>query len=92
MNYNSEFPEFIDGLDFDEYDECSAIVYSKRDNSITGTCRLIFDSTERKLPIDEKFCLDYLRNEKGMIGEGSRVIIKNIEGLKPEFKLLTIDA
>jgi len=91
MNYNSEFPETIEGLSFDEYDECSAIVYSKRE-SITGTCRLIFDSTNKKLPIDEKFSLDYLRDENRILGEASRVIIKNIEGLKPEFKLLTIDS
>jgi len=91
MSYTSEFPELIKGLDFDEFDECSAIIYSKRGDTITGTCRLIFDSTVKKLPIDENFSLDYLRNSKRIIGEGSRVIIKNIEGLKPEFKLMTID-
>jgi len=91
MSYTSEFPELIKGLDFDEFDECSAIIYSKRGDTITGTCRLIFDSTAKKLPIDENFSLDYLRNSKRIIGEGSRVIIKNIEGLKPEFKLMTID-
>ena len=91
MNYNSEFIEKIEGLNFDEYDECSAILYSRRD-TITGTCRLIFDSNDKKLPIDEKFSLDYLRNDKRILGEASRVIIKNIEGLKPEFKLLTIDS
>lgn len=90
MGYNNEFPESIKGLNFDEYDECSAIVYSKRE-SITGTCRLIFDSTN-KLPIDEKCSLDYLRNQNRNLVEASRVIIKNIEGLKPEFKLLTIDS
>jgi hypothetical protein len=91
MNYDSEFPETIKGLNFDEYDECSAIVYSRRD-SVTGTCRLIFDSAEKKLPIDENFSLDYLRKEPRILGEGSRVIIQDRGGLKPEFKLLTTDS
>ena len=91
MGYVNEFPELIKGLNFDEYDECSAIVYSKRNHVITGTCRLIFD-LEKKLPIDNKFSLDYLRNKDRGLVEASRVIIKNIEGLKPEFKLLTIDS
>ena len=90
MNYDSEFPEVIEGLNFDEYDECSAIIYSKRD-VITGTCRVIFDSLDKKLPIDEKFSLDYLRDENKNLGEASRVVIKNGKGLKQEFKLLTID-
>ena len=91
MGYSNEFPESIKGLDFDEYDEVSAIVYSKRGAMLTGTCRLIFDSNQ-KLPIDKKFSLDYLRNQEHNLVEASRVIIKNIEGLKPEFKLLTIDS
>jgi len=91
MGYSNEFPETIKGLNFDEYDEYSAILYSKRDNTITGTCRLIFD-LDKKLPIDKKFSLDYLRNKNRGLVEASRVIIKKIEGLKPEFKLLTIDA
>jgi hypothetical protein len=91
MGYANEFPEAIKGLNFDQYDECSAIVYSKRNNVITGTCRLIFDLA-KKLPIDNKFSLDYLRNNNRSLVEASRVIIKNIEGLKPEFKLLTIDS
>ena len=91
MGYSNEFPELIKGLNFDEYDEVSAILYSKRGTTLTGTCRLIFD-TDKKLPIDEKFSLDYLRNQKHNLVEASRVIIRNIEGLKPEFKLLTIDS
>jgi len=91
MNYDSEFPETIRGLNFDEYDESSAIIYTKRDE-ITGTCRLIFDSSDKKLPIDEKFSLDYLRENNRNLVEASRVIIRNKEGLKQEFKLLTIDS
>lgn len=44
LNYNSEFPEIIEGLNFDKYDQNSAIIYTKTDNFISGTCRLIFDS------------------------------------------------
>lgn len=91
MGYSNEFPEAIKGLDFDEHDEVSAILYSKRGTTVTGTCRLIFDS-DNKLPIDEKFSLDYLRNSNRLLAEGSRVIIKNMGGLKTEFKFLTIDA
>jgi len=91
INYRREFPEVIKGLHFDEYDEHSAIVYSKRE-VITGTCRLVFDSADRKLPTDEKFSLDYLRNENRNLGEASRVIIKNRDGLKQEFKFMTIDS
>ena len=92
MGYSNEFPESIEGLNFDKYDECSAIVYSKRE-FITGTCRLIFDS-DKKLPIDAKYSLDSLRTKSKHrnLVEASRVIIKNSEGLKPEFKLLTIDS
>jgi hypothetical protein len=85
-----EFPECIKGLDFDEYDEHSAIIYTKRDG-ITGTCRLIFDS-DKKLPIDKHISVDYLRNQNMNLAESSRVIIKDSDGLKPEFKLLTKDS
>lgn len=91
INFSKEFPEVIKGLNFDEYDECSAIVYSKKD-VITGTCRLIFDTPDRKLPMDKKFSLDYLRDKKKLLAEASRVIIKNKQGLKQEFKLMTIDS
>ncbi len=90
MGYSNEFPQPIKGLDFDEHDECSAILYTKRGEIVTGTCRLIFDS-DKKLPIDEKFSLDYLRKQNQLLAEGSRVIIKNMGGLKREFKSLTID-
>ena len=92
MNYDSEFPEIIRGLNFDKYDENSAIIYSKK-KTITGTSRLVFDSLDKKLPIDEKFSLDYLRRENARsLAEASRVIIRNKKGLKQEFKLMTIDA
>jgi hypothetical protein len=92
MGYTSEFPEIIEGLDFDEYDEHSAIVYSKRGGVITGTFRLIFDLSDKKLPIDKRFSLDYLRNSNRNLVEASRVIIRDIKGLQLEFKLLIIDS
>ncbi len=85
-----EFPKGINGLDYDEYDEHSAIVYSRREG-ITGTCRLIFDS-DKKLPIDKHISVDYLRHQNLNLAESSRVIIKDSDGLKPEFKLLTKDS
>ena len=50
----------------------------------------LFDS-DKKLPIDKKFSLDYLRKQNQHLAEGSRVIIKDMGGLKTEFKSLTID-
>lgn len=91
INFSKEFPEVIKGLNFDEYDECSAIVYSKKD-VITGTCRLIFDTSDKKLPMDKKFSLDYLRDKERGLAEASRVIIKNRKGLKQEFKRMTRDS
>jgi hypothetical protein len=85
-----EFSDGINGLDYDEYDEHSAIIYSRREG-ITGTCRLIFDS-DKKLPIDKHISVDYLRNQNINLAESSRVIIKDSDGLKPEFKLLTKDS
>jgi len=90
IDYRDEFPEPIKGLDFDEYDERSAIIYSKRNNIIEGTCRFIFDS-DNKLPIDEKFSVDYLRGQNRILAEGSRVIVRNRGGLSPDFKLMMVD-
>ena len=92
IDYRSEFPEVIKGLHFDEDDEHSAMVCSKKEGRITGTCRLIFDSVDKKLPTDEKFSLDYLRNQNRNLVEASRVIIRNRAGLKQEFKRMTIDS
>jgi len=79
----------IKGLNFDDYDENSAILYAKVDGIVTGTCRVIFDS-DKKLPIDSHFPLDYLRTENKTIAEISRATIKhNSTGLNQEFKWLT---
>ncbi|AXX92956.1 hypothetical protein CPU12_04290 [Malaciobacter molluscorum LMG 25693] len=89
LNYNNEFPEIIEGLNFDKYDVNSAIIYNKTDKLITGTCRLIFDS-EKKLPIEEKLDLDYIRDDFNAIAEVSRLTIKHQkEGLSLDFKNLT---
>jgi len=89
MNYNKEFPEIIEGLNFDDYDKNSAIIYNKINSEVTGTCRLIFDS-EKKLPIEEKYSFDYMREKHGSIGEVSRLTVKHkTEGLNLDFKNLT---
>jgi len=89
LNYNSEFPDVIEGLNFDLFDENAAILYTKKEGVITGTCRLIFDS-DKKLPIDKNYSLDYLREENKRIAEVSRLVIEHqSSGLNLEFKLLT---
>jgi len=78
----------IKGLNFDSYDENSAILYTKVNEVITGTCRVIFDSN-KKLPIDSHFSLDCLR-KKHNIAEVSRLSVKhNSSGLNQEFRWLT---
>jgi predicted GNAT family N-acyltransferase len=89
LNYNSEFPDIIEGLNFDTFDENAAILYTKKEGVITGTCRLIFDS-DKKLPIDKNYSLDYLRATKKRLAEVSRLVIEHqSSGLNLEFKLLT---
>lgn len=89
MNYNREFPDLIDGLNFDNYDENAAILYTKSNKQISGTCRLIFDSSKR-FPIEEKTSLSNLREDYKKILEVSRLIIKHEQnGLNLDFKNLT---
>ena len=89
LKYDNEFPDMIKGLNFDAYDENSAILYTKVDGVVTGTCRVIFDS-DKKLPIDSHFSLDYLRIEHKSIAEISRLSVKhNSSGLNQEFRWLT---
>jgi len=88
INYQNEFPDTIEGLNFDKYDEKSAIIYYKKDKQITGTTRLIFDS-EYNLPSEEKYSFDGMRKEYKTIGELSRLIVKHqSSGLSMEFKNL----
>lgn len=89
INYQKEFPDSIEGLNFDDYDKNSAIIYYKKNTRISGTARLIFDK-KNKLPSEEKFSFDYMREKYKNIGEISRLIIENKDdsGLKLEFKYL----
>ncbi|WP_323591248.1 N-acyl amino acid synthase FeeM domain-containing protein [Aliarcobacter butzleri] len=88
INYQKEFPDAIEGLNFDIFDKKSAIIFYQKDKDITGTTRLIFDS-ENKLPTDKIFSFDNVRKQYNKIGELSRLIIKhNSKGLNLEFKYL----
>jgi hypothetical protein len=86
INYQDEFPDTIEGLNFDKYDSTSAILSYKTNNTITGTTRLIFDSIN-KLPSEDKFSFDKQRKRYKTIGELSRLVVhKNTKGLNLEFK------
>jgi len=90
MGYNKEFPDPIEGINFDYFDEHSAVLYTQTNGKLTGTCRVIFDS-EYKLPIDKNFSLDYLRFNDNKLAELSRLMIEDeTKGLNLEFKHLTI--
>ena len=88
IDYLDEFPDTIDGLNFDIYDKNSAIIYYKNNNQPSGTIRLIFDS-KNKLPSEEKSCFISMRKEYGKIGKISRnVVLNEGKGLNLEFKYL----
>lgn len=88
VGYQEECPDVIEGLNFDTYDNNSAVLYYKNNNEVTGTLRLVFDS-ENKLPTDSKFSFNGLRERYNTIGELSRFAIKNRKkGLSLEFKNL----
>ena len=88
LGYQNEFPDIIEGLNFDNFDKNAAILFYKSNNEISGTTRLIFDS-HNKLPTDNKFSLDSTRRQYNSIGELSRLIVnKEKEGLNLEFKYL----
>jgi len=88
INYQKEFPDTIEGLNFDKYDCNSAILFYTNNNIATGTTRLIFDSPN-KLPSEDKISFDYMRNKYNVIGELSRLIVRNeTKGLSLDFKYL----
>jgi len=90
INYQDEFPDTIEGLNFDKYDSNSAILFYKNNKVITGTTRLIFDS-ENKLPSEDKLSFNKFRNQYKYIGEVSRLMIQNqTKSLGIEFKNLTM--
>lgn len=89
LNYGSEFPDIIEGLNFDDYDRRSAIVYVKTNNEINATCRLIFQNNQ-VLPIEEKLSLTTIKKRYNKLGEVSRLIVKKEQkGLGLDFKALT---
>lgn len=88
IDYLHEFPDTIDGLNFDTFDKNSAIIYYKNNNKVTGSIRLIFDS-KSGLPSEEKLKFDSFRDKYSTIGEISRNVVFNEgRGLNLEFKYL----
>jgi len=88
LGYQNEFPDYLPNMNFDFYDENSAIIYTKTNDEISSTCRLIFDSTQ-KLPIEEKLDLSDIREKFPSIGEISRLMVKKENsGLNLDFKCL----
>lgn len=88
INYQHEFPDTIEGLNFDEFDKHSAIIYYKTNNTVTGTIRLIHDSN-MGLPSEKAYSFDPMRKKYPLIGEISRnVVLNEGRGLNLEFKYL----
>ena len=88
LNYQNEFPDIIDGLNFDKFDNNSAILFYKSNKIVTGTIRIIFDSPN-KLPSEDKYCYNHMREKYNSICEISRLIVQNEKkGLNLEFKYL----
>lgn len=88
IGYQDEFPDTIEGLNFDVYDKTSAVIYYKNNKEVSATIRLIFDS-ENRLPSEEKESFDDMRAKYNCIGEISRNIVKTRgQGLNLEFKYL----
>ena len=93
LGYTKEFPEMIAGVDFDQYDERAAILYTQKEGRVTGTCRIVFDD-KHTLPIDKNYSLNFLRKKGEPFGELSRLIIEKVQkrGLGREFRHLTLGA
>jgi hypothetical protein len=88
MGYAGELPNEVDGLDFDGFDEYSAILYTKNASGITSTCRVIFDSN-LGLPVEQYHSFDAKRKEKKRIAELSRLAKLDADrGLGREFQYL----
>jgi len=88
INYQDEFPDIIEGLNFDKYDNHSAIFFYRNNGIVTGTIRVISDFY-KKFPSEDKFSCDFLREEYSSVVEISRIIIqKETKGLNLEFKYL----
>jgi len=89
LGYTKLYPDTIKGFNFDTYDTHSAILYTKYQDKITGTCRLIFD-IDGNLPMDKIYPLSNIRDKNIKLAELSRLMInKTTPGLGQEPKLLT---
>lgn len=88
INYQEEFPDTIEGLNFDKYDSTSAILFYKVDKMVTGTIRVIFDKLET-LPSESQFPFKEMRKQYDNICEVSRLTVyKETKGLNLEFKYM----
>lgn len=88
INYQNEFPDTIEGLNFDKFDTSSAVIYCQNNKEVTATIRLIFDS-DNGLPSEDKTKFNDMRKQYNKIGEISRNIVKyRGKGLNQEFKYL----
>lgn len=89
LGYTQEYPDKIPGLNFDDFDPHSAVLYTRAGNKVTGTCRVIFDS-EKRLPMDRHYSINHLRKSGKQLAELSRLVIdKTHHGLGQEPRLLT---
>jgi len=75
INYQNEFKDEIEGLNFDKYDKTSAVVASYSNGKITGSLRVIFDS-KHKLPTEEKVSFNNMRKQYKSIAEVSRLVVQ----------------
>lgn len=88
LGYTKEFPEIIEGFSFDKFDKNAAILFCSSNEKITGTTRLIFDSSNN-LPTENKTSFKSIRDNYKKVGELSRLIVKSEKkGLNLEFKNL----
>lgn len=89
IGYKNEIPDVIEGLNFDIFDKNASIIYIKKDDRVTGSCRIVFDSVNN-LPSEKNLSFGKCRKNFSKVSELSRLIIKHNEGgLSKEFKLLT---
>jgi len=86
-NYQNEFLDEIEGLNFDKYDKTSAIIYCKYNNNITGSVRIIYDH-DKFLPSEKVYSFNEFRKNKKIV-ELSRIVVKSEKkGLNLDFKNL----
>lgn len=66
INYQNEFPDTIEGLNFDKFDTSSAVIYCQNNKEVTATIRLIFDS-DNGLPSEDKTKFNDMRKQYNKI-------------------------